>query len=238
MRLYSLAIPALVTAVSIDAIPTFPSVAMSAPVVNGIVASDDGTLYFADGFHRTVWRLGRDGRLTAERTAVDARSLEVDAAGAVHVRTSARRVAASRNGDLVVATGSSLVRVSADGVPVLVAPGEPLLTPRQQWMRRLTGGAPHLTGVAIDAHGAIYVANASRGIIVRIGVDGRASVVDRSDNGWAPVGLAAARGHVFVLENGYGARVRRLGGGIAGIASWIRPARGARAGDAGQPVVL
>lgn len=239
-HLYSIAIPALVTAVSLDALPTVPSLMLNRPVVNGIVAVDDGTLFFADGFQRTVWRLTRDGRLSAELTSVDAGALEVDAAGAVRVRASALRVTArAPGGELIVATGSSVLRVGPEGNPTVLAPGDPLLAPRPSLMRRLGGGGPHLTGVAVDAHGTVYVANASRGIIVRITVDGRTGVVERSESGWSAAGLAAANGEVYVLENGYGVRVRKLGStGAVGAASWVRPGRTARGPGAGGRIVL
>jgi hypothetical protein len=231
-RLYSLTVPALITVVALDAIPTLPSVGPTLPMSGGLVAREDGTVFFADSHHRMVWRLDIDGRLSAELTAVEARGLELDAGGDVMVRGDGRSVVTrAPSGDLLVAHGSSLLRVSADGTTSLVAPGEPLLTPRPSLMRRLIGGAPgHLTGIAVDADGSIYVGNASRGVIVRIDPLGRARVVERCESGWAIAGLAVVQGTIFVLENGYGARVRRVGAAEGeGIASWVRPARSARA---------
>jgi hypothetical protein len=239
--LHSIVLPALLTIVTLGALPTVPSVQLARPMANAMVALDDGTLVFADGFRRVLWRLAPDGTLAPPAAAVDPRYLELDAAGTVHSRSGIGAVMTSTpSGDMLAVHGSTVLRVAADGSTSIVAADEPLLTPRRSVFSRLFGSPrAHLTGIAAGAHGEVYVANTSRGTVVRLDREGGATVADRCEPGWAPVGLASVNGQVFILENGYGARVRRLGdAGRNSIASWVRPPRTSRATDTGARVVL
>lgn len=69
-RLYSLTVPLLIAASG--AIPTIPTIGGAGPLTSGIVALDNGTVFFVDSFSQIVWRLqgtslepfvaGRNGR--------------------------------------------------------------------------------------------------------------------------------------------------------------------------------
>jgi hypothetical protein len=80
-RLYGITIPLLLVAV--EAIPTIP---MLPPVslTSGIVAGDDGTVYFADSFHNTVWQISPGGRVSPFLTGRSGRSLQLDDRGNIY----------------------------------------------------------------------------------------------------------------------------------------------------------
>jgi hypothetical protein len=81
-RLNAFALPALVAALgSSPAIPTIPTFFPSGPPTTGIVSAADGTLYFVDSYHQTVWRVvpgrGREPFVTHK----NGRALQIDPAG-------------------------------------------------------------------------------------------------------------------------------------------------------------
>jgi hypothetical protein len=62
------------------------------------------------------------------------------------------------------------------------------------------GFAPENFGIAVDGAGALYVAEHARRRIVRVGADGRRSVPISAEAPWAPTGVAARGGALYVLE--------------------------------------
>lgn len=78
-RLYSLALPLIVAAGG--AIPTIPTLRPPGPPTNGIVATESGTIFFVDSFHRTVWRLEPGRGLSAFVSGFNGRALQVDEDG-------------------------------------------------------------------------------------------------------------------------------------------------------------
>ena len=79
MRLYSLAVPLLVA--SAAAIPAIPTLGPPGPPPTGIVATDDGTVFFVDSFNETVWRLQPGGSLDAYVIGRNGRTLCLDDEG-------------------------------------------------------------------------------------------------------------------------------------------------------------
>jgi sugar lactone lactonase YvrE len=80
-RLFSFVVPALLGAAVVEAVPTLPILRTALPAANGIVAAHDGTLYFADSFHNTVWRVSPGAGIAAFVTGVGGGSLHVDGEG-------------------------------------------------------------------------------------------------------------------------------------------------------------
>ena len=81
-RLYSLTAPLLIAAAgAIPAIPTIPTLGGPGPLTSGIVALDDGTVFFVDSFSHTVWRLQPGTSLDPFVTGRNGRSLCMDADG-------------------------------------------------------------------------------------------------------------------------------------------------------------
>ena len=250
-RLYSFAIPLLIASsggvtsydgvASIPTIPTIPTLATPGSPASGIVALDDGTVYFVDTFSSTVWRLQQGAPLDAFVSGRNGRTLHVDHGGRIYGthededgRVVTWRVDAKGrmdelphpavpqyghpfvvedDGDVLRTAGASIERVSRNGAVQTIARGERLLKPRHAFLARLFGQVHgHLTSIAVGASGEIYVANSARNAVIRIDRDGSADEVVRSDDGWTPTGVAAAGGMLYILEYGRGVRVRRIDG--------------------------
>jgi sugar lactone lactonase YvrE len=113
----------------------------------------------------------------------------------------------SGDGSVLVTSGPAVRRVTPDGRVSTVAAGSSLLKPKQSLWRRLAGVVRgHLSGIASDGNGALYVANAERELVARV-ARGKATSFYKSPRGWRPVGVAATRDRVYVLEYGRGVRV-------------------------------
>jgi hypothetical protein len=76
-RLYSIAAPVLLLTAALPTIPTLAPL----PPSSGIVATADGTVYFVDVYHSTVWRARPGDGVRAFVTGRRSRSLQVDNAG-------------------------------------------------------------------------------------------------------------------------------------------------------------
>jgi sugar lactone lactonase YvrE len=136
----------------------------------------------------------------------------------------------TRSGEVIVTAGPTVRMVGLDGRVRTIASGGELLDQRSSLIARLVGSPSHLTGVAAAANGDIYVANAARGLVVRVSRDGRMQEVHSAEPGWRPTGVAVAGGVVHVLEYGAGVRVRRLdASGGSRIVALMTPHRSAEA---------
>jgi streptogramin lyase len=82
LRLFDLAMPALVAASA--AIPTIPTIKPAGPATSGIVASEDGTVYFVDSFSRVVWRVQPTGAMTPFVTGRNGKTLQIDPEGNIY----------------------------------------------------------------------------------------------------------------------------------------------------------
>jgi hypothetical protein len=82
VRLFNFVLPALIAAGA--AIPTIPTVKPGGPPTTGIVAAADGTVYFVDSFHQTVWRVATNGEKTPFVTGRNGRSLQIDEDGFIY----------------------------------------------------------------------------------------------------------------------------------------------------------
>lgn len=294
MRLFNFALPALLATSA--AIPTIPTIRPIGPPTTGIVAAADGTVYFVDSFHRTVWRVSKDGEKTAFVTGTNGKSLQIDEHGNIYgtheadrgqlilwradpagnvieigrtavpehhghafvlddggdvigwtgngKRTGVRvwrardrerhllaggewglRDGAGANarffpigamvqgedGTLYVTSGPTIRRIAQDGAVTTVAKGEKLLTARGSLLSRLLGEVQgHLTGIALDCDGTIYVANTARDAVIRVEPGGKVTEVVTTDGSWTPTGVAVSERALYVLEYGPGVRVRKI----------------------------
>jgi len=96
--MYSIALPALLVATAPNAvnleqhivapadasIPTIPTLQPPGPPTTGIVAADDGTIYFVDSFHNTVWRVQPGRGVSAFVTGRNGKSLQIDDDGYIY----------------------------------------------------------------------------------------------------------------------------------------------------------
>ena len=133
------------------------------------------------------------------------------------------------DGNLYVTSGPTIRKIAQNGDVSTVASGEPLLRPRGSLLSRILGISEiqgHLTGIAINSEGTIYVANPTRDAVVRIEKSGRVSDVASSEGGWSPTGVAVNGGTLYVLEYGSGVRVRKINGdGGVSVVALVRPDR-------------
>jgi DNA-binding beta-propeller fold protein YncE len=72
----SFALPAVV-AITSAAIPIIPTLEPPRPATSGIVAAGDGTIYFVDRFHSTVWRVAPGGEPVAFVAEVTGGALQI-----------------------------------------------------------------------------------------------------------------------------------------------------------------
>lgn len=119
-RLFSFMLPALLVAAAPDgpgrALPAIPTLAPQAPS-SGIVATADGTVYFADAYHGTVWRARASDGVTAFVTNRRTRTLQLDAAGNIYGSTQDGRRAVLWRADAV----GNVTELKADALPEEVA---------------------------------------------------------------------------------------------------------------------
>jgi len=124
------------------------------------------------------------------------------------------------DGSLYLTDGSSVRRVSMEGIVTTVAKDLNFKTLEDR--PTLFGGAHgNLTGLSVDTNGSIYVADAGNRRLLKITANGRVEVVYRAEPPFFPNGVfAITSGDIYVLEVGFalpnissGPRVRRLSTG-------------------------
>jgi hypothetical protein len=115
-----------------------------------------------------------------------------DGRGSAARFTGAQGSAFGPDGNLYIADGASIRRITPDGLVATVG-GDPLAGVSH-------GAHPRLFGVAVGERGRVFVADFDHRSIREIAPDGR--VRDRWQSGplWAPAGVAAARGSLYILE--------------------------------------
>ena len=77
-----------------------------------------------------------------------------------------------------------------------------------------------MRGLAVDAHGVVFVAATGCRSVIKITPEGRVEVVLKAESPWSPTGVALTREAVFVLEynvvndaaHEYVPRVRKMAG--------------------------
>jgi hypothetical protein len=92
--------------------------------------------------------------------------------------------------------------------------------------------APFLRGLAVDAHGVVYVAATGCRSVIKIMPDGHVETVLKAEAPWSPTGVALQGGSIFALEytvindetHNYLPRVRKLGhdGRVATLTTFAR----------------
>jgi sugar lactone lactonase YvrE len=256
----------------------------------GIVIDSHGVVYFADIPRATVWRLGRDGRVTAFVRGRHTHGLALDAAdnlygedarsiggrfritlwrarpdgsvenllsvytdppaenviardtagdryywdGNLNSRAHSRIVRLNERGERVVVAGTEWGHVDGDAATARIGViGALALGPAASIyateggrgaVRRITyggavttiGGYPFagvehgnnrdegpspLMGLAVDDHGAVYVADHDHRCVRRIAPNGAVTTVFASDFVWTPSGVAVGGDGLYVLEH-------------------------------------
>lgn len=140
-----------------------------------------------------------------------------DGKGTAAKFSSVGNIAFGPDGDLYVSDGATVRKVAMDGTVVTLAEGLDARTKEDK--PTLFGGSyGNLAGVAVDALGNVYVADAGNRRLFKIDREGKATVLLRTDAPYFPNGVVVAPGgDIFVLEVGFtlppswsGPRVRKL----------------------------
>ena len=156
------------------------------------------------------------------------------------------------DGSLYLTDNTSVRKVSMEGDVTTVAKDLNFKTDEDR--PTLFGGASgSLTGLAVDANGNVYVADAGNRRLLKITSGGKVEVVYRTEPPFFPNGVfATPAGEVYVLEVGFtlpnimsGPRVRKLSGGkneiIAAVGadapSGINAAVAEQAGSTAESVI-
>lgn len=115
-----------------------------------------------------------------------------DGQGAAARFTGAQGKAFGPDGALYVTDGGTVRRITLEGV-VTTLGGNPLAGVSH-------GERPRLFGLTVDERGNVFVADYDHRSVREIGVDGRVREPWRSGPLWAPTGVAAAGGSLYILE--------------------------------------
>ena len=158
-----------------------------------IAIAQDGNLYYPSRGPKGVLRIMR--MIPSGETSVLA-TLPPTARGPLpHING----IAAGPDDSLYYTENNAIRRISAQGRVSLVATipalaGAPSIPGVSADLR------PYLRGLAIAAHGVIYVAASGCGRVVKITPDGKITTVIQIQSPWSPTAVAVFGGDVFVLE--------------------------------------
>jgi sugar lactone lactonase YvrE len=108
------------------------------------------------------------------------------------------------DGALYVTDDDAIRRITLDGTVTTIVRGVAELQmgfkARALNLIALGKGGGHLYGLTLDAQGNIYAANFSGKAVIQFAPDGKVLNVIKSENGWAPSGVAVSGGDMYVLE--------------------------------------
>jgi len=178
-----------------------------------LVVAPDGNLYYVCNDERMIpgglliARLTPDGKETLLSPAFRQTS---DGLGGI------KGLAVGPGGSLYASYPKAILKFALDGKvttllnPVVVADCE---------KQPPVEDAPFLRGLAVDAHGAVYVAATGCRCVIKIMPDGHVDTVLKAEAPWSPTGVALRADDLFVLEytvindeaHDYLPRVRKLG---------------------------
>ena len=189
------------------------------PLAVSIWRDREGNNYWIDQNNHTktqtlLLRRAPDGRVT---TLAGGAYGQADGKGSAAKFSSVGGVAFGPDGSFYLADGAAVRKVGMDGSVVTLAKGLDVRTAEDK--PTLFGGSyGNLAGVAVDAAGNVYVADAGNRRLFRIGREGKTEVLLRTDPPYFPNGVVAGpNGDLYVLEVGFtlpsswsGPRVRKI----------------------------
>ncbi|MDQ2921382.1 MAG: hypothetical protein M3R52_07210, partial [Acidobacteriota bacterium] len=190
-----------------------------------------GNMYLVDQNNHTktqtlLLRRDRDGSVSILAGSAYGHK---DGSGAAANFGSVGGMAFGPDGSLYLTDGTSVRRVSMEGVVTTIANDLNFKTREDQ--PTLFGGAyGSLTGLTVDSNGNVYVADAGNRRLLKITTGGKVEVVYRAESPFFPNGVfATPAGDIYVLEVGFalpstwsGPRVRKLSSGKNEIVAAVR----------------
>jgi len=179
----------------------------------------EGNNYVIDQNNHTktqtlLLRRAPDGKVT---TLAGGAYGHADGNGSAAKFSSVGGVAFGPDGSLYLADGASVRKVGMDGTVVTLAKGLDVRTSEDK-PTLFAGSYGSLAGVAVDAAGNVYVADAGNRRLFKINREGKTEVLLRTDPPYFPNGVVAGPGgDIYVLEVGFtlpgswsGPRVRKI----------------------------
>ena len=179
----------------------------------------EGNSYFIDQNNHTkaqtlLLRRAPDGKVI---TLAGGGYGQADGKGTSARFSSVGGVAFGADGSLYLADGASVRRVAMDGTVVTLAKDLDVRT-RDDKPALFGGSYGSLAGLAVDAVGNVYVADAGNRRLFKIDREGKTDVLLRTDPPYFPNGVVAGPGgDIYVLEVGFtlpsswsGPRVRKI----------------------------
>ncbi len=199
------------------------------------VVNCDGNLYYGSGFAGgddttpggfMLTRMAPDGRKTLFAPELKTTLEKLDEA--------ITGLAAARDGTLLVACPNAVLKVKLDGtVKTLV---HPVVVPDCDFASKEPRSrffhAPYLRGLDVTDEGTVYAAATGCHCVVEITREGKIETILKSEQPWAPTGIAVRGQDVSLLEysnidehTGWTPRVRKLGpDGNVTVLAMVAPA--------------
>lgn len=178
-----------------------------------LVVAPDGNLYYACNDDRMIpgglliARLTPRGKETLLSPAFRHTSDEL---GGI------KGLAVGPDGSLYASYPSAVVKFALDGKVTTLL--NPVVVPDCDKDPSSSGDAPSLRGLAVDAHGTVFVAATGCRCVIKITRDGHVETAIKAHAPWSPTGVALRSKDIFILEynvindaaHKYVPRVRRL----------------------------
>lgn len=161
-----------------------------------LVVAPDGNLYYVCNNEHMVPGGLQIARLTPEGkeslVSPDLRRI-ADEKGGI------KGLAVGPDGSLFVSYPKAVLKIARDGVFTTVL--DPVVLADCEKHPPAIQDAPALRGLAVDAHGVVYVAATGCRRVIAIAPNGKVATILRSESPWAPSGVAMHGEDIYVLEH-------------------------------------
>lgn len=132
----------------------------------GLAIDPSGNIYVSDGYY--IRKITPDGTVTTLAGNSNGNSMgwDIDGKGNAATFSSAAGVATDKSGNVYIADGYKIRKMTPDGIVSTVAINNNLPT-----------GSHDYTGIALDASDNIYLSDANADVIIKVTKDGTASIL-------------------------------------------------------------
>lgn len=108
-----------------------------------------------------------------------------------------QKLAWGPGGDIYVLESDAVRIVTEKGEVRTLGSGFASMGERSDILR----GGSIVFDIAVDSGGNAFIANWGKRLVLRVGADGKAKVIGRSESPWSPEGVAAKEGEIFLFES-------------------------------------